>query len=89
MMDFVQLAGLQSKIVYIVSSISLVLWLKYNIISILLIYKQKKLKEFYIFFLFPVYVLLHSVAAYYALYQLLVNPYSWNKTSHGVSKYKL
>jgi cellulose synthase/poly-beta-1,6-N-acetylglucosamine synthase-like glycosyltransferase len=33
----------------------------------------------------PVYWLLHSVAAYKAAWQLLVNPFYWEKTTHGLS----
>lgn len=34
----------------------------------------------------PVYWLLHSVASYKALWQLLVKPHYWEKTSHGLTK---
>lgn len=34
----------------------------------------------------PVYWVLHSVAAYKALYQLFVRPFYWEKTMHGISK---
>jgi cellulose synthase/poly-beta-1,6-N-acetylglucosamine synthase-like glycosyltransferase len=34
----------------------------------------------------PIYWLMHSVAAYKALYQLIVNPFYWEKTNHGLSK---
>jgi hypothetical protein len=35
----------------------------------------------------PVYWLLASIASYRALYQLLFNPFYWDKTEHGVSKH--
>jgi hypothetical protein len=34
----------------------------------------------------PLYWLLHSVAAYKALYQLFTRPFYWEKTRHGLSK---
>jgi cellulose synthase/poly-beta-1,6-N-acetylglucosamine synthase-like glycosyltransferase len=33
----------------------------------------------------PVYWILHSVAAYKALWQLMTRPYYWEKTAHGIS----
>jgi len=29
---------------------------------------------------------MHSIAAYKGLYQLIVNPFYWEKTNHGLSK---
>jgi len=34
----------------------------------------------------PIYWLMHSVAAYKGLYQLVVKPFYWEKTNHGLSK---
>jgi len=34
----------------------------------------------------PVYWLMHSVAAFKGLYQLIVKPFYWEKTEHGLSK---
>ena len=34
----------------------------------------------------PIYWLMHSVAAYMGLYQLITNPFYWEKTNHGLSK---
>ena len=34
----------------------------------------------------PVYWLLVSLAAWRALYEIAVSPYSWNKTRHGLRK---
>jgi cellulose synthase/poly-beta-1,6-N-acetylglucosamine synthase-like glycosyltransferase len=34
----------------------------------------------------PVYWLMHSIAAYMALYELIVRPFYWQKTHHGISK---
>jgi len=34
----------------------------------------------------PIYWLMHSVSAYKGLWQLIVNPFYWEKTNHGLSK---
>lgn len=34
----------------------------------------------------PIYWLMHSAAAYKGLWQLIVNPFYWEKTNHGLSK---
>lgn len=36
--------------------------------------------------LFPLYLVLHSLASYKALWQLIVNPHYWEKTTHGISQ---
>jgi glycosyltransferase XagB len=38
-------------------------------------------------FFYPLYLLLHSVASYKALYQLIVKPHFWEKTTHGLYKH--
>ena len=47
-------------------------------------------RRFYELILFaianPVYWLMHSVSAYKGLYQLVVKPFYWEKTNHGLSK---
>ncbi len=47
-------------------------------------------RRFYELILFaianPIYWLMHSAAAYMGLYQLIVNPFYWEKTNHGLSK---
>lgn len=47
-------------------------------------------RRFYELILFsianPVYWLMHSIAAFKGLYQLIVNPFYWEKTEHGLSK---
>jgi cellulose synthase/poly-beta-1,6-N-acetylglucosamine synthase-like glycosyltransferase len=47
-------------------------------------------RRFYELILFsianPIYWLMHSVAAYKGLYQLIFNPFYWEKTNHGLSK---
>ena len=37
--------------------------------------------------LYPFYMVLHSVASYKALWQLIVKPHFWEKTTHGLSRY--
>ena len=37
--------------------------------------------------LYPLYLLLHSIASYKALWQLFVKPHFWEKTTHGLAKY--
>ncbi|OOQ59123.1 glycosyltransferase [Mucilaginibacter pedocola] len=34
----------------------------------------------------PIYWLMHSISAYKGLYQLVTNPFYWEKTNHGLSK---
>ncbi len=36
----------------------------------------------------PFYWLLHSIAAYKALWQLFTRPFYWEKTNHGISKFR-
>lgn len=47
-------------------------------------------RRFYELILFavanPVYWLMHSIAAYKGLYQLIIKPFYWEKTNHGLSK---
>jgi cellulose synthase/poly-beta-1,6-N-acetylglucosamine synthase-like glycosyltransferase len=47
-------------------------------------------RRFYELILFaianPIYWLMHSAAAYMGLYQLIVKPFYWEKTTHGLSK---
>ena len=47
-------------------------------------------RRFYELILFaianPIYWLMHSAAAFMALYQLVVKPFYWEKTNHGLSK---
>lgn len=58
--------------------------------SILLIIAVKQQKMPYYFYIvsifFPVYRLLHSVAAFLALWEFIIYPQKWNKTSHGLWK---
>jgi cellulose synthase/poly-beta-1,6-N-acetylglucosamine synthase-like glycosyltransferase len=38
--------------------------------------------------LYPFYLIMHSIASYKALWQLIVKPHFWEKTMHGVAKQK-
>ncbi len=42
-----------------------------------------------IIIIFPFYFILHTIAAYIAIFQLATSPFKWNKTKHGVSKYDI
>jgi cellulose synthase/poly-beta-1,6-N-acetylglucosamine synthase-like glycosyltransferase len=39
-------------------------------------------------FLWPFYFILHTIASYIAIFELLQDPFKWNKTTHGTSKMK-
>lgn len=39
-------------------------------------------------FLNPIYWMLHSIASYKALHELFTKPFYWQKTQHGITKYK-
>jgi cellulose synthase/poly-beta-1,6-N-acetylglucosamine synthase-like glycosyltransferase len=45
--------------------------------------KNFKLLDIIILCLWPFYFLLHSIAAYKAIWELIFRPFSWNKTEHG------
>ncbi|WP_333023955.1 glycosyltransferase family 2 protein [Wolbachia endosymbiont of Pentidionis agamae] len=59
-----------------------------NLVVLFLIIKQRKLStSFYITSLFfPVYRILHSIASFRALVELITCPQHWNKTKHGYRK---
>jgi cellulose synthase/poly-beta-1,6-N-acetylglucosamine synthase-like glycosyltransferase len=37
-------------------------------------------------FFYPLYLILHSLASYKALWQLAINPHFWEKTAHGLAR---
>lgn len=41
--------------------------------------------DFVILILWPLYFVLHSIAAYLAIWEIASKPFKWNKTEHGVS----
>ncbi len=55
-----------------------------------IIYKEKRSFKNFSFYdwlglvCWPFYFLLHTVACYLAIWQLIFNPFSWNKTKHGI-----
>ena len=38
------------------------------------------------FVLWPLYFILHTIAAYMAVFELIVSPFQWNKTTHNISQ---
>ena len=48
--------------------------------------KDRQYKKALLCVTFPIYWLLHSIAAYRAVYQMIFDPHTWEKTEHGVSK---
>ena len=38
--------------------------------------------------LWPFYFILHSIASYISVFELFTEPFKWNKTTHGTSKFK-
>ncbi len=55
-------------------------------LNLLPIFKRKLYTLLPYAFLNPVYWILHSIAAYKALWQLFTKPFYWEKTQHGLSK---
>ncbi len=41
--------------------------------------------SYFLALIFPFYFLLHSIAAYCALCEMIIAPYKWNKTDHNIS----
>jgi hypothetical protein len=59
-----------------------------NFFMALFVAREKKWDRMFLgVLLFPVYWLLHCLASYDAVYQLIRKPHHWNKTEHGVSKF--
>ena len=48
--------------------------------------RRRLLRCAWVLLLMPIYWLLLSIAAWRALFQLLRNPYRWEKTEHGLAK---
>lgn len=53
---------------------------------IAVVFKNKMKINFLYFLLFPLYWVLHYIAAFYALKGLIFTPFYWAKTEHGISK---
>ena len=54
-------------------------------LNMLAVFKRKYYDLIFWALLNPLYWILHSVAAYKALYQLFTRPFFWEKTEHGIS----
>lgn len=57
-------------------------------ITMMSVYKRKYFDLIPYALLNPVYWLFHSVAAYKGLWQLITNPFYWEKTNHGITNIK-
>lgn len=61
--------------------------LSYMYVSVFLVWlKNKKTKlilDYLAFMLWPLYFILHSVACYIAIFELIKRPFYWSKTPHG------
>ena len=55
--------------------------------EVLINIQDKPHTKILIIIIFPFYFILHTIAAYIAIFQLIANPFRWNKTKHGISKY--
>jgi hypothetical protein len=54
-------------------------------VSMMGVFKRKRYSLVLWALLNPLYWLLHSLAAYKALWQLIVKPHYWEKTEHGLT----
>lgn len=52
-------------------------------------FKKRSLPMLVACLLYPLYMILHSLASYRALWQLVVNAHFWDKTTHGVTRQKI
>ncbi len=59
----------------------------YISIGIIISIKDRKYEDIIFSFLQPIYWLLHSIAAYIAIFDTIRRPYHWNKTQHGINRY--
>ncbi len=57
-------------------------------ISILGTFPRKNFKLLPYALLSPIYWMLQSIGAYKGLWQLIFKPFYWEKTAHGLTKYK-
>jgi len=53
------------------------------------VFKRKDYSLLPFALLTPFYAILHSIAAYKALFQLFTQPFYWEKTQHGITKQKI
>jgi len=87
---FFDLSGIRSIFPDWVLFISIINLMVGNILMIYVNMMAVFKRRYYELILFaianPIYWLLHSWAAYKGLYQLIVKPFYWEKTNHGLSK---
>ena len=62
--------------------------ISYLSIYVIACVKMKKYRYTPYALLMPLYWVLHSIASWRGLIQLIRNPFYWDKTSHGVTKYR-
>jgi cellulose synthase/poly-beta-1,6-N-acetylglucosamine synthase-like glycosyltransferase len=55
-------------------------------INMLAVFKRRFYELIWFALLNPIYWLMHSIAAYKGLWQLITKPFYWEKTNHGLSK---
>lgn len=55
-------------------------------VNMLAVFKRRYYELILFAILNPVYWLMHSIAAYKGLWQLIYNPFYWEKTNHGLTK---
>jgi len=55
-------------------------------VNMLAVFKRRYYELIMFAVLNPIYWLMHSTAAYKGLWQLITNPFYWEKTTHGLSK---
>ncbi len=58
-------------------------------LSMLAVFKRRYYELLPYALLNPLYWVLHSIAAYKALYELFTKPFYWQKTQHGITKVKI
>ncbi len=71
------------------TAINLVLYLFthwYQALYCASLYRTNLGRMFAAAFMYPLYLVLHSIASYRALWQLFVKPHFWDKTTHGLAR---
>jgi hypothetical protein len=58
----------------------------YSAATIIASHKHKTLLDLAALLIWPFYFILHVVAAYKALFELITKPFCWNKTKHQISE---
>jgi len=80
-----------NKYIYYLWAVNTIFSLAYMYSSVYYIAKQKAFItiNFFLIALWPLYFVLHTIAAYMAIFQTFSSPFKWNKTQHGVSATEL